>query len=304
MSFSPDLWSGVARPVQVFFVDLLLAGDNAMVIALFCRSLPPQMVSRVVAYGTLGAILLRLLFSFLATSLLALPGVGLVGAVLLVIIAVNLVAPPPRQDDGEVGLPVVPGLLAAGMLVALLDLIMSIDNVLALVAVSAGSMIYLAVGILCSIPLLMSGTLLAVNLLRRFPWLVDCGGAVLGWIAGVMMTTDPLLASYVNTQAPALLVFVPMALAFFVFRLGWGVDRESEFVVPAPAISAPVMPVRVVAAPLPPVAVEPVVAEQDVPVALEQQEGGGKEIWWFAGLFVVAGVVIFVSWALGSNYDF
>ena len=307
-----DLVFGVARPVQVFFVDLLLAGDNAMVIALFCRALPPAMVSRVVAYGTLGAILLRLLFSFVATSLLALPGVSLVGAVLLVIIAANLVAPPAGADDDPAHLPAVPGVLAAGLLVALLDLIMSIDNVLALVAVSAGSMLYLAGGILCSIPLLMSGTLLAVNLLRRFPWLVDCGGAVLGWIAGSMLLADPLLAGFVNTQSPALLAGVPAALAFFIFRLGWGVDRDSEWIVlppVAPVLSAasqpPVAPAPIPSSPEPKApedALETAAPEPEFPQA--EDSGGGQEIWWFVGLFVAAGVVIFASWFVAGNFDF
>lgn len=233
----PDAVSWIVRPAQLFFIDLLLAGDNALVIALFCRNLPKAMIGRVVIYGTVTAIVLRLILSFFAFRLLGVPGVDIAAAILLVIIAANLVKPKPQTE--AVWIPAAGGWLAAGLMVGLLDLLMSLDNVLALVAVAQGSWVLLAIGIAISVPLLISGTRFAIWLLGRFPWLVDCGGAVLGWVAGKLFVEDHWINDSIATQSPALRYALPAAMAFFIFRLGWGAARGGHEMVSLGAMKQP-----------------------------------------------------------------
>jgi YjbE family integral membrane protein len=301
---SPDLLTGFDRPVQVFFADLLLAGDNALAIALFCQALPPALARRAVAYGTMGAICLRIILAFLVSSLLALPGVKIIGALLLLVIAANLVAP--REDsssEGRFSALRGGGIFAIGITIAVIDVIMSLDNVLALVAVARGSLVYLAIGVAASIPLLMTGTLAVARLLRRQPWLIDCGGAVLGWIAGAMLLGDPLVANYAATQAPALSFLLPGALALFVFQLGWGVERGTAELAPvAVAVRAPVefsVPRVVRRAPVP----KPLLLEDDIDEPEPDSPPRPIELYAFLGLALVAGIVIMGEILLNNNYS-
>lgn len=228
----------VGSSLKVFFVDLLLSGDNAVVIALACRALPPKQMRFAVLFGTATAILLRVYLTTVVAYLLAIPCLKLVGAFALLMIAVKLTI---TEDDAKPGL--VHGgatrfaeqeleLWAAVVLIVLADLVMSLDNVVALAAASKGSVAFLVLGLALSIPLLMYGSLFVAALLKRYPGLITCGGAILGWIGGDIGVSDPLIADWVNTQAPALAVAMPFLGAIFVLAesriIGRATSKESE----------------------------------------------------------------------------
>lgn len=203
---------------QMFFLDLLLSGDNALVIALVCRSLPPSLRARAIMLGTGLAILLRVVLTTIASFLLNVPLLKLVGAVLLLIIAIKLLLADNEPEPDLAPQPEANQLGSAVMVVVMADLALSLDNVVALAAASQGSTVFLAAGLLLSMPILMYGSLFIARLLEELPLLVPAGSAMLGWIAGQVAVSDPLIASWVDSQAPALSVVVPTLCVIFVVR--------------------------------------------------------------------------------------
>ena len=208
----------LAVPVQIFFVDLLLGADNALLIALACRSLGPEDTRRAIIIGAGGAVVLRLGLTIVATSLLTLPFVKIVGAAVLVIIALNVtlahaagdhVEPLPSQRRNS--------LWSAALVIIVADSAMSVDNVVALAAIARGNFWLLAAGVALSVPVLAYGGVILTTLLRRAPFLVALGAALLGWIAGEMAITDPLVADWAETNAPALVMIMPALGAILVF---------------------------------------------------------------------------------------
>ena len=180
-------------------IDILLGGDNAVVIALACRKLPPHQRKRGIVLGTAGAIVLRIVLIAFALVLLAIPYLKLVGALLLIWIGVKLVAPDDEDEHGQIE-----GsdrLWAAVRTVVVADLVMSIDNVIA-VAGAAGAageqhqMVLVVFGLLVSIPIIVWGSQLVLHLMDRWPFIVTLGGMLLGWIAGTMAHSDPGLAAW------------------------------------------------------------------------------------------------------------
>ncbi|MBV8664318.1 MAG: YjbE family putative metal transport protein, partial [Hyphomicrobiales bacterium] len=168
-------------PVQIFFVDLLLGADNALLIGLACRSLGPKDTPRAIAVGAGGAVVMRLLLTIVATSLLAVPFVKLIGAAVLILIALNA-----SQGRGPSERP--PGspartrtsIWSAASVIVLADAAMSLDNVVALAAIARGNFWLLAVGVALSLPVLAYGGLILTTLLRRAPGIVTLGAALLG----------------------------------------------------------------------------------------------------------------------------
>jgi len=230
MDFGGDI-SFLGTSLKVFFIDLLLSGDNAVVIALACRALPRHQMRKAMLVGIVAAVLLRVYLTTVVSFLLDVPCLKLVGSLALIIIAIKLMV---DEDEGQQG----GNADAAGadsrkqdlwgtiVVIVLADLTMSIDNVVGLAAVAQGSIIYLALGLLLSIPLLMYGSVFVMALLKRYPWLIAAGGALLGWIAGDIAMSDPLIADWVNTQAPALTVFMPVLGALFVLLESRIVQRD------------------------------------------------------------------------------
>lgn len=203
---------------QIFVLDLLLSGDNALIIALACRSLPSDLRRRAIMLGTVFAIGLRVILTGIVSFLLQVPLLKMLGALLLLVIAIKLLLPE-KDQDGVNGLGrggADSRLLSAVMVVVSADLAMSLDNVVALAAVAQGNIIFLVLGLLLSMPLLMYGSLLINRWLDENPLLIPAGSALLGWIAGQLAVSDPLIADWVNTQAPALSVVVPLLCAAFV----------------------------------------------------------------------------------------
>lgn len=203
--------------LEVFFLDLLLSGDNAIVIALACRSLPPTQMRRAMLIGTSGAIILRIILTSVASILLNIPLLKIIGGIMLIIIAIKLVVDENEtvhSNDDSKEQP--KDLISAVFTVLIADLIMSVDNVVGLAAVTQGNFIFLALGLLISIPLLMFGSLFITQLLQRYPLLIQGGGAMLGWFAGDIAISDPLIVDWVNQQAPMLIIVVPILTAIFV----------------------------------------------------------------------------------------
>jgi YjbE family integral membrane protein len=208
----------IAIPIQIFVVDLLLGADNALLIAVASNGLNRDDARRAAMIGSGGAIVLRLLLATIATSLLGVPLVKLVGAWALVVIALNVtadsrreVAPVPEAGSSR------RDLWAAATAIVVADAAMSLDNVIALAAIARGNFWLLAAGVIFSIPVLAYGGVILSAVLRAAPWLIRLSAALLGWIAGEMAVTDPLIGDWVAVNAPALAVIAPVLGAIFVF---------------------------------------------------------------------------------------
>jgi YjbE family integral membrane protein len=198
---TPEFWVAVG---QIILIDIVLGGDNAVVIALACRNLPPAQRTKGILWGTAGAIILRVILIFFALTLLAIPYLKLVGAVLLVWIGVKLLLP--EHEEGHANIQPSDKLLAAIKTVIVADFVMSLDNVIAIAgaAESAGGdhkMPLVIFGLLVSIPIIVWGSQLVLKLMDRFPIIITGGGLLLGWIAGTMAVTDPGLARWLATPA-------------------------------------------------------------------------------------------------------
>jgi len=216
----PGFWLAV---LQIIWIDLLLSGDNAVVIALACRKLPPRQRVWGVALGTLVAIGLRVLFTGLVTTLMTMPFVKLIGGLLLLWIAIKLLAG--EEGDCADHIEPVNNLWHAIKIIAIADAVMSLDNVIAIAMASRGNYALLMFGLAVSIPLIMAGAAVVMTLLERFPIIVWAGAALLGWIAGEIIAKDPLILGNLD---PATAHTVGLAGAAFgaVFVVGVGLLRR------------------------------------------------------------------------------
>ena len=197
---SADFWVAVA---QIIMIDILLGGDNAVVIALACRKLPAAQRRQGILWGTAGAILLRVALIFFALTLLQIPYLKIVGAALLLWIGVKLLLP--EQGDEHGNIQASDRLWAAVKTVIVADFVMSLDNVIAIAgaAETAGDgneMALVVFGLLVSIPIIVWGSQLVIRLMDRFPVVITLGGMLLGWIAGTMVVGDPALAEWMPTE--------------------------------------------------------------------------------------------------------
>ncbi|MFZ4650765.1 MAG: TerC family protein [Rubrivivax sp.] len=200
MLSTPEFWIAVG---QIIMIDILLGGDNAVVIALACRKLPPKQRAQGIIWGTAGAIGLRVVLIFFALTLLAIPFLKLVGAALLVWIGIKLLAP---DDEGGHDVQASDRLWAAVKTVIVADLVMSVDNVIAIAGAAEGAggqhkMPLVVFGLLVSIPIIVWGSQFVIRLMDRFPVVITLGGMLLGWIAGTMAVTDPAVVGWVPTEA-------------------------------------------------------------------------------------------------------
>jgi YjbE family integral membrane protein len=212
--------------LQIVLIDLLLSGDNAVVIALACQRLPHEQARAAAVLGASGAVFLRVALTLGVGSLLHLPLLQVLSALPLLLIALNLMA---KDDEApRLAFGANAGMIATVGLIIVSDAIMSLDNVLALAAVSGGSFWLLAFGLLLSIPLIVFGSLGLAELMRTSPILIDFGGALLGWVAGEMIAHDPLIAARL-AHAPALKLTLPLACAIFVWAQGrWARGKTRE----------------------------------------------------------------------------
>jgi YjbE family integral membrane protein len=177
--------------LQIIFINVLLSGDNAVVIAMACRGLPPQQRRWGMVTGAGVAVLLRIIFTGVIARLMLLPYLKLIGGATLLLIAAKLIAPEhPDRNEPQAAAQL---WRAIGIVVAA-DIVMSLDNVIAIAAAARGDFLLIAIGLAVSVPLIVAGAAVVMALLDRFPILIWAGAALLGWIAGDTIATDPALA--------------------------------------------------------------------------------------------------------------
>ena len=217
---TPQFWVAV---VQIIVINILLSGDNAVVIALACRNLPRDQRRFGILWGVVGAVVLRIVLTFFAVSMLALPYLKLVGAALLLWIGVKLIA---EEEAGEPDVKTHDRLWAAVRTVIIADAVMSLDNVIGVAGAAKGSLTLLVLGLVISIPIVVLGSQLIMKLIERLPWLVVAGGGLLGYLAGDIGVEDPAIAPWVAANLPQLRLVAPVAGAILVVVLGLWLTRR------------------------------------------------------------------------------
>lgn len=185
---------------QIIVVDILLSGDNAVVIALACRNLSGKYRHAAVLGGTAGAVIIRLLFCFIISSLMNVPALKLVGGALLLWIGIKLMQPEHGEEGGDVK--GAAGFWGAIRTIVLADIVMSFDNVIAIVAAAKGNIALIAFGLALSIPIIVFGSQLVLKVLTRYPILVAAGAGLLGWLGGEIITHDVLIAPSMDALQP------------------------------------------------------------------------------------------------------
>jgi YjbE family integral membrane protein len=193
---TPEFWIAVG---QIIMIDILLGGDNAVVIALACRRLPDHQRTKGILWGTAGAIVLRVVLIAFALTLLAIPYLKVVGGLLLLWIGVKLLLP--EHDDDHANIQSSDKLWGAVKTVIVADFVMSLDNVIAIAGAAQGAdshhqLPLVIFGLLVSIPIIIWGSQLVLKLMDRFPVIITAGAMLLGWIAGTMMHSDPAVVPY------------------------------------------------------------------------------------------------------------
>jgi len=202
---------------QIILINIVLSGDNAVVIALAARSLPAQQQKAAIFWGSGAAVVMRIILTIMAVELLKLPYLKIVGGLLLLWIAVQLLLP---EDQGEGKGAQSVGFWSALKTILIADLVMSLDNVIAVAAAAKGDLTLLIAGLAISIPLVIFGSTLLLKVMGRFPIIITIGAALLGWVAGEMFVTDPLVKDWVDANAAVLHWVGPGAGAAIVVALG------------------------------------------------------------------------------------
>jgi YjbE family integral membrane protein len=221
---SPQFWLAA---LEIVVINILLSGDNAVVIALACRNLPPRQRRWGVIWGAVGAIVLRIILTFFAVSLLQLSWLKMIGGVLLVWIGIKLIA----EEDGEGGHDVRASdrLLSAIRTVVIADLVMSIDNVLGVAAAARGNLLLLVFGLVVSVPLVIGGAQIIMRLIERFPILIVAGGGLLGFVAGELIVDDSAIVDWVHAHAAWLTWAAPLiGIALVVGPAKWLEARRTK----------------------------------------------------------------------------
>jgi YjbE family integral membrane protein len=209
---------------QIMMINIMLSGDNAVVIAMASRALPERQQKQAILFGSFGAIALRIVLTFFAVMLLALPWLKLIGGVLLLYIGVKMLIP----DEGEAQLDAHGKLWGAIKTIIVADFIMSLDNVLGVAAAAKGNVVLLVLGLAISIPLIIYGSTFLLKLMNRYPIIITIGGGILGWVAGEMAVTDPVLLSWVDANAHWMHDALPAAGALLVVAVGKLIASHKE----------------------------------------------------------------------------
>lgn len=215
-----DFWIGL---VKIVWINIILSGDNAVVIAMAARSLPPHQQQKAVLFGSGAAVVLRIALTVVAAKPLALPYLQILGGALLLWIGVQLLGDE-ENDNGEekeYG-----SMLAAVRTILLADLVMSLDNVIAVAAAAQGSMVLLVLGLAISIPLVIFGSTLMIKLMERFPIIIMLGAALIGWVGGETIVSDVALRGALAAN-PWLHYAGAAAGAFFVVAVGRWQQRRA-----------------------------------------------------------------------------
>jgi YjbE family integral membrane protein len=215
----PEFW---ARLFGIILIDLTLAGDNALVIALAVRSLPPreQFLGRI--YGTIGAVVLRLLFITIVTFLFQVPFLQLVGGLVLIWIAFKLVR---QETQGEEEVKHGTSLREAIWIIIVADVVMSLDNVIGVAAAAHGDLLLVVFGIGISLPLVVWGSGLLARLMNHYPWIIWIGGGVLGFVAAEMIFKDPVVHNALGQTGAMLERPIALLLAAGIVVMAWWYSR-------------------------------------------------------------------------------
>ncbi len=225
---SAAFWNGL---LIIIWVNVILSGDNAVVIALAARSLSPHQQKKAVAWGAGAAVILRIVLTIVAVSLLTLPYLKIVGGLALFWIAIGLLVP----DDGGENVDSPDNMFLAIKTILIADLVMSVDNVIAVAAAAKGSLLLLILGLGISMPLVIFGATLLMKLMEKFPVIITAGAGILGWVAGEMLVTDPALVEWIATSMPWMHIHTPFGEltwaqitgVFFVIGVGkWLASRK------------------------------------------------------------------------------
>ncbi|MDC3234798.1 TerC family protein [Candidatus Puniceispirillum sp.] len=205
--------------VQIIAIDIVLGGDNAIIIALACRNLPPKQKRLGVLWGTAGAITLRVILVFFASALMTTPGLRLIGGVLLLWIGVKLLTDQ-AGDELEGKIAEKGSLLGAIQTIIIADFVMSLDNALAIAAASKGSIFLVVFGLVVSVPIIIGGSAIILKMMERYPFIITLGAGLLGWLGGDLIANDKINAAIL----PAIILQSPWiaatAGAGFVVCLG------------------------------------------------------------------------------------
>ncbi len=219
---SPEFWAAL---MQIMLINIVLSGDNAVVIALASRNLPPTMQKKAIFWGSAAAIILRIILTVFAVALLDMNWIKLGGAVLLLWIGVKLLVP----EEGHGDLEGASNLAGAVKTILIADFVMSLDNVIAVAAAAKGSLLLLIIGLGVSIPLIIFGSAVLLKVMDRFPVIITIGGALLGYVAGDMAVHDGAIGGFI--EANKWLVdykVAPIAGAVFVVLLGKYLAAKQE----------------------------------------------------------------------------
>ena len=217
MEYFNDAW--VIAVLQIIAIDIILGGDNAIIIALACRNLPKHQRLSGILWGTAGAIILRVVLVFFATSLMEIPGLRLIGGILLIWIGVKLLTEVETHNlDGKINQS--SNLLTAIRTIIIADFVMSLDNALAITAAAKGDIGLVVFGLLLSVPIIIWGSALILRLIDRFPVIITAGAGLLGWLGGGLMISDKLLAEFTAILPPATPTMATAIGAIFVIAVG------------------------------------------------------------------------------------
>lgn len=220
---TPAFWIDL---LEIMGINILLSGDNAVVIALASRSLPERQRNMAVIGGSAAAVILRVIFCVVIVWLLAIPYLKLIGGLLLLYIGVKLIIP--EAEHGDDGIAAKSSLLGAIQTIMIADAVMSLDNVVAIAAAAHGSMLLIILGLLISIPLIVFGSQLVLRILNRFPLLVLLGGGLLGWIAGEIIFSDPAVHGLLPFDEHQQARIAKPVLALAVMALGSLLARRAR----------------------------------------------------------------------------
>ena len=220
MFFTPEFWSALAA---IVIIDLVLAGDNAIVIALAARNLPANLQTRAIMWGTVGAVVVRASLTIGVLWLLGIPGLMAAGGLMLVWIAYKLLT---DDNDGPSEHHLKPAMTfwAAMRTIVIADAVMGLDNVLAVAGAAHGSMLLVVLGLVISIPIVVWGSTVILGWMQRYPNLLYVGGAVLAWTAAKMIVSEPSFATYFAAR-PALVGVIYVVVIAGVLGISWARNR-------------------------------------------------------------------------------
>ena len=220
---SAAFWAALG---SIILANILLSGDNAVVIAMAARSLPAHQQKKAIFYGSAAAIVMRIVLTLIAVEMLKWPFLKIIGGLLLVYIGVTLLLE--DDDGGDQGAPVNDGLMTAIRTILIADLVMSLDNVLAVAAAAKGNTVLLVLGLGISIPLIIFGSTLLLKVMERYPVIITLGAALLGFLAGEMIFTDPATIGQFGALSHTVVNAAGIAGALLVVGLGRLLQRRQS----------------------------------------------------------------------------